>query len=88
MCNYDIDVLYVKLENAEKKIAELANTLNEVIRINNLFTKEYPITVPMVTKLMEKTGECFYTCEKALIKNHGDMEKASAGLVRYIREDI
>lgn len=88
MCNYDIDVLYVRLENAEKKIAELTNTLNEVIRINNLFTKEYPITASMVTKLMEKTGECFYACKKALIKNHGDMEKASAELICYTREDI
>ena len=64
MCNYDIDVLYVKLENAEKKIAELTNTLNEVIRINNLFTKEYPITVPMVTKLMEKQVNAFIPVKK------------------------
>lgn len=67
------DSLYKKYNELEQKIKDLNNSIQQLIKENNLIINRPIITASMVTEIMEKTNRGLIPVKEALRKTNGNM---------------
>ena len=70
------DSLYKKYNELEQKIKDLNNSIQQLIKENNLIINRPIITASMVTEIMEKTNRGLIPVKEALRKTNGNIEEA------------
>lgn len=70
------DLLYKKYNELEQKIKDLNNSIQQLIKENNLIINRPIITASMVTEIMEKTNKGLIPVKEALRKTNGNIEEA------------